>query len=345
MKQDILYIGLHGLAGSGKDTLAKILALLLNNNYDSFERFKADWESTLKNDPRLATFNSNMNLNDKSCICIAFADQLKYICANMFGIPVDRFYYNKSNAWVCVNKDFRYTEIEPNKEYIIDAEEYYYGHDRYQNSTLSYFMSLRDVLVYVGTYICQTYINRNVFINIVNNEIERLACRNRNLKYVILTDVRFQKEMQYVYDNNGIMINIYRDEVAQLENIAEHDMDDISEYNINIDNSGTYDELLETVWNLVHENVEIQNKITKLYTRDGGNENYLRMIKDDEEGQAYKLCTSYNVNRIKHSDGTISMIDPSGGPAIYVGSLIEGTNIIPRRIALSDIGDKFVIYT
>ena len=58
-------------------------------------------------------------------MCIAYADQLKYICAGIFGIPVQRFYMNKGTAWICINKDFKYTENKPNINNIISAEEYY----------------------------------------------------------------------------------------------------------------------------------------------------------------------------------------------------------------------------
>lgn len=346
MKSDIIYIGLHGFAGSGKDTVAKMLLLLLNNSYDEFEEFKNDWENTLMNSPqKLATFNTDAKINDKSCICIAFADQLKYVCSSMFGIPVERFYYNKANSWVCINKDFKYTEVHPDPNHIITAEEYYYGHSKYQNTSDKYYMSLREVLVYVGTYICQEFINKDIFINIVNNEIERMCSRNRNLKYAVLTDVRFIREMEFVHKNNGIMIDIVRDDVTQLENAAEHDMDDVSEYDITIDNSGTYDDLLHYMWDIVHENEEFKNITYHLYTRDDYNCNYLRYIGKSENGEdMYKLCTSHHTQRVNHSNGVISMIDPMGGPTIYVGAYIDGTNIIPKRIEMSPINSKFIIY-
>ena len=60
-------------------------------------------------------------------MCIAYADQLKEICSSIFGIPVQRFYQNKSNAWICINDKFQYTEIKPEEESIVTSEDYYYN--------------------------------------------------------------------------------------------------------------------------------------------------------------------------------------------------------------------------
>ena len=96
--RNILYIGLHGYAGSGKDTVAKALRLMLSYPWESFEDFKKTWEQEAFK-RSYATFNEgfsddgnpvygNATLEDTKVYCIAFADQLKHICAEMFGIPV-----------------------------------------------------------------------------------------------------------------------------------------------------------------------------------------------------------------------------------------------------------------
>ena len=45
MSRKLLYIGLNGFAGSGKDTVAKLLSVMLNNKWNSFEQFKEYYES------------------------------------------------------------------------------------------------------------------------------------------------------------------------------------------------------------------------------------------------------------------------------------------------------------
>lgn len=334
----ILYIGVHGLAGSGKDTFSKMLALLLNNSFETKEAFKQEWEETLKEIPnKLATFNSKFTIdNTNRCVCIAFADQLKHICSDIFGIPVDRFYFNKGNGWVAIDKDFKYTETKPYDSQIITAEDFYTGYDKYTQDPNTHYMSLREILVYVGTYILQTNINKNTFVNIVNNKIKQSI--NDNLKYVIMTDVRFEHEFNFIRENNGVVINVVRPEVKQLDNIAEHELDDFDMFDITIDNSGTYDDLVDIVWDYYKNNIELRNKVTLLPTRDESY-NFLRKI---EEGK-YKLCTVYGNVQLTFSNGELVAVDPAGGPMIFIGTEISNIGTV-TKIEYDEILSKHILY-
>lgn len=333
----LLYIGLNGLAGSGKDTVAKMLKAILVKDWDNIEDCKAFYHEYFSQPNCSATFTNN-NPYKFRVYAIAFADQLKHICASIFGIPVDRFYNNKSNAWICVNKDFQYTEIRPDN--VISCEEYYYNCSEYKNSETRYYLSLRDILVYIGTYVLQQDINKDVFTNIVQNTITSIAANNRELKYVIVTDIRFVHELDYVKKHNGITIKITNPKVEALNNIAEHELDDEDSYTYTIDNDGTYDELFQQVWDLVHTEMVFKNITYELGTRDNVN-NFIRAI----DIETFEVCTPYNVNRIGHNDGNISMIDLVGGPTIYVGEQIPGTNKIAKSIELNEEGNRFIITT
>lgn len=333
----LLYIGLNGLAGSGKDTVAKMLKAILVKDWDNIEDCKAFYKEYFSQPNISATFTNN-NPYKFRVYAIAFADQLKHICANIFGIPVERFYNNKSNAWICINKDFQYTEIRP--ENVISCEEYYYNCSDYKNSDTRYYLSLRDILVYIGTYVLQQDVNKDIFTNIVQNTITGIASNNRDLKYVIVTDIRFMHELDYIKKHNGITIKITNPKVSALNNIAEHDLDDIDAYTYTIDNNGTYDELFQQVWDLVHEERVFKNYIEDLSTRDNV-DNFLRQIDID----TWELCTPYNITRINHIDGKISMIDLVGGPTIYINECIPGTNLIARSIELNEEGNRFIITT
>lgn len=338
MNNEILYIGLHGYAGSGKDTVAKALRLMLSYNWNSYEEFRMTWEREAFK-MHYATFG--VAPEDDTCYCIAFADQLKQICSAMFGIPVERFYYNKENAWICINDDFQYTEQQPYQGDIITAEEYYIDNNSFYDRTSERkWMSLREVLVYVGTYVCQRVINKHCFLNGVSNTIKQIKGRNRNLKYVICTDVRFFHELEFIKKHNGINIDITRAGIEQLENIAEHDFDDEDVFDFTLHNDGTYDELLTNLWNLVHDNVVFQNIIVTLSSRDG-TKNYLRKIDDNK----YMCCFEYSAARIARDAGKIVMIDPSGGPSIFVGSKIDGTDIDKVSSIYFDDNLGFIIET
>ena len=334
----LLYIGLNGLAGSGKDTVAKMLKTVLLKDWDNIEECKEYYNKYYAGPTILATFNKTSDPYIETVMCIAFADQLKHICSSIFGIPVRRFYDNKSNAWICINKDFHYTEIRPDN--VITCEEYYYNCGEYKNSSTRYYLSLRDILVYIGTFVLQQDVNKEVFINIVKNTIQDVSYNNPDLKYVIVTDIRFTHEFDYVNENNGITIKITRPEVRALDNVAEHNLDDEDRYTYTIENDGTYEDLFQQVWDLVHTEKVFQNNVVDLYTRDNV-DNYLRQI----DTKIWEVCSPYSINRIQHQDGDIVMIDLIGGPQICVGEYISGTRLIPFKIVFDNERNKFDVYT
>lgn len=344
---NLLYIGLNGYAGSGKDTVAKILTVILNNFDKTIDECKEIFNMFYKNPLISATYNGSKSDYDseynKKVICIAYADQLKTICSTIFGIPLERFYMNKSNAWICINDKFQYTEIHPDKEHIITAEDYYYRYSdinqgQYNNNFTKYWMSLREILVYIGTYVCQQSINKSIFVNIVRNKIKEECRKNNDIEYVIITDNRFIHELDYMKEVNAITFTIERNSVKQLNNIAEHDLDDEEDYDFIIDNSGTYDELFEQVYNIIHTNMIFKNVTYSLNTREDIN-NYIRQIDDNE----YILYTEAGILKAIHNNEySISMIDPVGGPTIY-----KGIELLPdmfvEDIIYDDEKDEYII--
>lgn len=329
--RNILYIGLHGYAGSGKDTVAKALRLMLSYPWESFEDFKKTWEQEAFK-RSYATFNEGFNddgnpvygnatLEDTKVYCIAFADQLKHICAEMFGIPVKHFYYNKESGWIDITGTFEYVEKLPYGAKTITADDYAYMKNSNTNPDKPLWMSLREVLVYVGTYICQTFINKQVFTNGVNNKVKMVAARNRNLEYVICTDVRFYHEIEFIKQHHGINIDIVRPEVKQLDNIAEHDLDNEESFDVTIMNDSTYDALLHNLWDIVHEDKVFANETIQLMSHDGSN-NYLRRISDTD----WQACFEYGMSRVSYDGGEIVMIDPSGGPMLMRGEKLYNEN-------------------
>ena len=84
----LLYIGLNGLAGSGKDTVAKMLKTILSKEWETLDECKEYYFSRYTNPTQSATFPPSQLDKDSSVMCIAYADQLKEICSTIFGIPV-----------------------------------------------------------------------------------------------------------------------------------------------------------------------------------------------------------------------------------------------------------------
>ena len=344
----LLYIGLNGLAGSGKDTVAKMFKTILAKNWESLEECKTYYFSRYTNPTQSATYPVSDADKNSPVMCIAYADQLKEICSSIFGIPVQRFYQNKANAWICINDKFQYTEIKPNDDDIITAENYYYNSSTYSsnsNNSNKQWMSLREILVYVGTYVLQQSINKQIFVNIVRNKIREEQYHNHNLKYVIVTDHRFMHELEYIHENNGITITINRNSITQLDNIAEHDLDEEEDYDYIIDNSGSYDDLFKTIWDITQQDIIFKNVTIDLYTRDNI-DNYLRLVEENDNRYIYQLCLPYKIQKLYRNEGQITMIDPTGGPIICIGQQIEGTDIIPDYIAIDehDNRNEFLIW-
>lgn len=318
----LLYIGLNGYAGAGKDTVAKMMCLILNHQHEYTE---SELFGIFSRDMAKYKYATTGEFNTKysKVINIAYADQLKELCSVMFGIPVRRFYDNKSNGYINISGDFSYTESKPFN--IITAEDYASGPQAYQNSSINYWMSLREVLVYVGTYVLQNEINRKIFINIVNNKLKNECKVNSNLKYAIITDIRFQQEFDYIQEKKGITINITRDDLEILPNIAEHSMEDEVNYDIVIENNGTYEELFHNVYEIIHNHDIFKNDVVQLISHDN-TDNFLRLegSSEDDSKRVYRLCMQYDICRLTHaSEDSIAMVDPSGGPAIYKGQEID----------------------
>lgn len=342
MQNKILYIGLSGLAGSGKDTVAKALSAMLDNGFNSYDEFKSWYDMTYgyPKNMQFATFNKIVN--EKKCVCIAFADQLKNICASMFGIPVERFYYNKSNSWICINKDFSYTEIKPSDSSIVTAEEFYGWYSNYSNSNDPCYISLRELLVYVGTYVLQQSISKNIFINTVKNNINYQAASNSSLEYAIVTDVRFTHELDFIKQQNGILIRINRDSVKPLDNIAEHDLDSSYDYDYVLENNTTYDDLFKQIWDIIHDEVIFKNKIVSIQTREQV-DNYLRLVDSDDEHDYYKVIAEHGTVSERRDNGQIVSIDMVGGPMISLYEQIPGTGLVPVSIDLDQFGYGFIV--
>lgn len=314
----LLYIGLNGYAGAGKDTVAKMLSVIFNNldNQNSEELYKV-WFNLQKN-TRYATFARKDEIGNT--MCLAFADKLKKIASEIFAIPIEHFYNNKTSGWINISGNFEYTEQKPLADEIVSAEDYASGGPQYyQNSLTKYWMSIREILVYVGTYILQKEVNQNVFINITENRIKNHCRECEGLEYVICTDVRFSHEADYIREKNGILINIVRSDIIQLNNVAEHDLDEENDYDFIIENDGNYEDLWNQVWNLVHSNSIFLNRTVQLMSHDGS-DNFLRLVDIEDNKETYRLCMEFASTRVQHTeDGSLMMVDPSGGPALYLG--------------------------
>lgn len=182
-------IGIHGNAGTGKDTIAKYLHSTRPNTWAE-----------------------------------AFADPLKKACSEMFGIPLDVFYDPQKKA-----------------EYII-----------YWDKTP------REILQYFGTEIARHY-DHDFWVR--RMALELTGRSNSGVEYtaedtVIITDVRFQNEADYIQSSGGYIIHLTRPGYCGKVGIKDHESEkaELDFWNFSqgdryyaIDNTGTLDDLFAKV--------------------------------------------------------------------------------------------------
>lgn len=178
-----MIIGIIGKAGSGKDTVAKILQYFTIpheirpplNEYMAFFSVMYDRlpENLLPGEMTSDgnTYNLPNKLQNKK-----FAGKLKKICAFLLGI-------NES--------DF---EIEAFKNQLLPEE--------WQNEQGD--MTYRKFLQVLGTDACRDNVHKNIWVN-------ALFADYSPKEYWVITDVRFKNECDAVLKRNGILIYIEAD--------------------------------------------------------------------------------------------------------------------------------------
>lgn len=279
-----LYIGISGLAGSGKDTVGHMLVYILNDIDKPYADIKRKFFNAYSEESQNITRRPRNN----KVHSVAFADTLKNICASLFGISVDYFYNYKDDGYVNISGTFEYTNdlsgIEEAK--ITTAREYNIivrSDDRYNPN---YWMSFRELLVYVGTFLSQERINYNTYVNNVRNTLKNNL--DDGTQYVLFTDVRFDHELDFVRRQNcGITIYVQRalneDEIKPSK-LNEGELkaadviinNDYSDYDYVIENFGTMEDLFKQVYDLVTEEPIFRNNIIEI-----SNNILLREYKDE----------------------------------------------------------------
>lgn len=159
-----------------------------------------------------------------NCEYLAFADPIKKIIKIMFPDVPDRYLSGSSK--------FR-SEIIPNA--------FKDGHP----------LTIRQLLIDLGTGVGKSY-NENIWINILENSVSKAINNHKNM--IIVTDVRFRNEFDYLKKNGFFLIKLTRDNnTTKINHISELNQDSIkdNEYDCIINNNGTLKDLRNEVHNLI----------------------------------------------------------------------------------------------
>ena len=190
-------IGICGKMGSGKDTAAKLLGYIIENDIT---------EATVSTYKDYVHYDVSKQLikDDSESIInyIAFGDAVKQITSTLFGIDI-KYMYDRRGKDELFYSPIRnnYATIEGlnalNIKYIRSVKDFvnYFetiGCDltnivNFINRGTDYYFSIRALLQFVGTDLFQSMFTKEIWINIALNKLDEYKCN-------IITDVRFHLE-------------------------------------------------------------------------------------------------------------------------------------------------------
>ena len=244
-----MIIGLSGYAGSGKDTVGKII----------------QWQKT-RSDIALSSFEllskqeQSYNWQIKK-----FAGPLRKVAAILLGMDEEFLYTNEFKQMVLPQPWNKLKVVYENDEHRND------GH-----SVLP--MTGREFLQLLGTDAIRDGLHPNAWVNAlmseyrcldyqkrvsIGNVLDYSACKFPNW---IITDMRFPNEMAAIKDRGGITIRVNRGKAINLHP-SETALDN-AQFDFVIDNNGTIDDLINNVRTILNQ-LEY-GKSTKAGTQQNG---------------------------------------------------------------------------
>jgi hypothetical protein len=126
------------------------------------------------------TTAANYLIDEMNFVEVSFADTLKEVCAILFDYPLDILRGKTPEARA--EREIRKDEI--------------WG------------MTGREILEQIGTDVFRTHFDDNIWIKIAQRRIVKLLSEGRN---VVISDIRFPNEYQFVKDLKGEVVHIIRD--------------------------------------------------------------------------------------------------------------------------------------
>jgi hypothetical protein len=188
-----MIIGLTAKARSGKDQFGEYLIKCFEDNHD------------------------------RIFIKTAFADELKQMCSEQFGLSFDQLWGDKKEI-----PDDRF--IKPIRPFCTGL-----GKDDLPNS----YWTPREIMQEIGSFYRK--IDYGFWVRALDKGLSK-----SDYKDFIITDVRHINECEYVKNKGGILIHIIRedaDKIHGMDHESETALNEYTNYDIEIDNNGTLDDL------------------------------------------------------------------------------------------------------
>ncbi len=244
-------IGICGKKQTGKDTVAKMIAYIIRKGV--VQASYAEWAKLFDN-------------NKTKDICVFhFADKVKDICSDLFGINRDKFDIEKYKDELYFDFDKKefvnpFNKDNSNKykdKQIITIEdlqkEDINSYIRKNNNKILF--TLRTLMQYIGTEIGRNKLFDNVWINYcINNAIDY----RETYGFVIIADVRFNNENKVIKERKGVVIKLTRETNLEDNHSSEDNKDFIIDYvidNNNISKFTLFYKVREIVKNILESEV------------------------------------------------------------------------------------------
>jgi hypothetical protein len=241
-----MIIGINGKIGSGKDTVGKIIQYLTANEEVKQVTTLEEWLDS-----------DDLNGRDFNWKIKKFAGKLKQIASLLTGIDVEKF----------EDQEFKKQEMTEEWWYknVYDA-----GWDKkWTKETINYptntsteshivKTTYRQFLQNLGTEAMRDGLHTNVWVNALFADYkakwvptgdaieEDEVSLEKEYPNWIITDMRFPNELEAIFKRGGITIKVVRPGVLVGTHASEIALDD-AEFDYEIENNGTIEDLIEKV--------------------------------------------------------------------------------------------------
>ena len=224
-------IGIFGYAGSGKDTVGKLIQDLTSPDIPEYGRFyKGQWVSMKGSSPWTIK---------------KWAGKLKVVASLLTGIPVEKF---EDQEFKKTNLGSEWSTWEP---YESDAPWISEG----EKAEIP--MTVRDLLQKLGTDAMREGLHQNVWVNALMADYTPTQVQwsdgpvggyeDGPMPNWIITDTRFPNEAQAIKDKGGIVIKVQRPGVGPVNNHPSETALKDYQFDYVINNNGSLEDLLAEV--------------------------------------------------------------------------------------------------
>lgn len=216
-------IGIRGHRGSGKDSVAYLLAKTIdwfdideeyevNEPFDNeaYQRAYKQWVDDLLKDKEKTISEADLRV----VYLDAFGDAPKLMVQQLLGCDSKYLREEKWKDHAVVNlRTFEIEEVDELPEGLMEPStmmSYCPSFLDDERSEGECKMSLRDFILYFGINVMQKYFGQDVWVKSVAMNDKRNVSLFGDDSYRIFTDVKAPTEVSYIKDNGGKVINVQR---------------------------------------------------------------------------------------------------------------------------------------